>query len=298
VGGWIRVRMFCRRGSSPSLSLSLFSLSRARSLLPREFFLSRALSYLERLIADQKFAVLSCENVVGDDACRAPPPRARARQREKSRPAIALQPNIPPQNSCKKALVRTEMSAALGKDWGTQICIEGGAVQRERVGGMGEKIWKAQEQGAGAEKMGYIHSPILILSRRCLQSESTSAVLPLRARTAACTEGRDKSENKWKNPPQRRPAVWHGAEYERARLRAWIPPADRAADADSEGALVPIALGLVERRVALVEFTGVLHVLMRVAMPVAAHGAHRSAPRSTGLPAAPKKSLRRGSSWQ
>jgi hypothetical protein len=157
VGGWIRVRMFCRRGSSPSLSLSLFSLSLARSLLPREFFLSRALSYLERLIADQKFAVLSCENVVGDDACRAPPPRARARQREKSRPAIALQPNIPPQNSCKKALVRTEMSAALGKDWGTQICIEGGAVQKGEGGRDGREDMEGTGAGCGCGEDG-IHS--------------------------------------------------------------------------------------------------------------------------------------------
>ena len=47
-------------------------------------------------------------------------------------------------------------------------------------------------------------------------------------------------------------------------------PADRASDTDGECALVPVALGLVKRRVALVKRARVVHFLVRVAVPVAA----------------------------
>jgi hypothetical protein len=48
-------------------------------------------------------------------------------------------------------------------------------------------------------------------------------------------------------------------------------PADRAADANREGALVPVALRLIERRVSLVVLAGIVHVLVRVAVAVPVH---------------------------
>ena len=48
-------------------------------------------------------------------------------------------------------------------------------------------------------------------------------------------------------------------------------PADRAADANREGALVPVALRLIERRVSLVVLAGIVHVLVRVAVSVPVH---------------------------
>ncbi len=54
-----------------------------------------------------------------------------------------------------------------------------------------------------------------------------------------------------------------------ARRGAGEAPPHGAADADGEGALVPVALGLVERWFALVELARVVHVLVRVPVPVA-----------------------------
>ncbi len=92
------------------------------------------------------------------------------------------------------------------------------------------------------------------LSRRCLQRDSTSAVLPLpshdttRAKQVGAASG--------------------GIREALAQCRR--APADRSADADGEGTLVPVALGFVERRVALVKRARIVHFLVRVAVPVAA----------------------------
>ena len=136
------------------------------------------------------------------------------------------------------------------------------------------------------------------LSRRCLQRDSTRAVLPLPSRgtrkhrqayrQVICAG----SSPRCTRAPLAGRAATRGARH--------LPP-HGAANADGEGALVPVALGLVERRVALVELARVVHVLVRVPVPVARAARSKRAGRQYGHgredaapPRAPRPARRSG----